>query len=392
MLHSQSSDKQEMLDEIDRALLELKTQSIPFYEQTKTVPQTSKKELPDIHFEFKIEELNRTTPLDLRFNTVVKEYIKLFSVDRHEMFEQIMSKSMHYFPLFEEYLDRHDIPLELKYLPIIESALDPFAVSNSGAVGLWQFKYGSARLFDLKIDSYIDERRDPYKSTDAACRYLKYLHNTFNDWLLVLAAYNGGPGEVRKAIARSGGKTDFYKIRAWLPEQTQNYVPAFVSAVYLMNFPEEHQLYPQKKASDLPLILTDTLKIRYELSFEQISKIIPLTVEELRTLNPQYKKDYIPQLNEPLPLVLPVQYIPEYIKSENKIYTAEKTHVDYFSAQEEAAQTNGKKKIIHEVKKGEYFHKIALEYNCSIENIMYWNKLDTTICYPGQKLIIWVKE
>lgn len=345
---------------------------------------------PEIYYEYRITELNLITPIEIEYNTYVKEYIDIFSVKRKDDFAQIIGLSRMYFPIFEEALDRHGIPLEFKYLPVIESGLNPLAVSKSGAVGLWQFLYGTCSLFELNVTSYIDERRDPYKSTEAACKYVNYLYHTFNDWLLVLAAYNSGPGEVRKAIERSGGKTNYWEIRPYLSEQAQNYVPAFIAAYYLLNNYTDHAITPQEPIYSYHKI--DTLWINYPISFQQISEMIPISMDTLKWLNPAYKLEYIPAGNQKCRLVLPQHKILDYIRQEGRIIANREEIEDYFSKLEKLSSTEDKVQLIHTVQKGEYFHKIAIKYNCSIESIKYWNDLDTNNIYPGQKLIIWISE
>ena len=267
---------------------------------------------PDLYYEFKISELNKTSPVALDFNPYVKAYIELYTIQRRKELATLIGLSQLYFPVFDEALDRNSLPLELKYLTIVESGLNPMAVSRSGAVGLWQFLMGTGNMFDLTVNSYLDERRDPIKSTEAACRYLQYLYSTFHDWQLVMASYNGGPGETRKAIERSGGETDYWKIRPLLSEQAQNYVPAFIAMVYVMNYYADHNIVPVPPSYTYRQL--DTLHIRYAVSFEQISEMIGLPVEHIRFLNPVYKKDYIPELGYPAVLILPEDKIEVYLQ------------------------------------------------------------------------------
>ncbi|MFW5700973.1 MAG: lytic transglycosylase domain-containing protein, partial [Cyclobacteriaceae bacterium] len=263
--------------------------SIPFY--------------PDMFYEYRLVELNKSTPIDIEFNEEVKKQIDRYTIEKRQEFSKIRGLSLLYFPIIEEHLLKYELPLELKYIAVIESSLNPLAKSKSGAVGLWQFLLHSGRLFDLEVNSYIDERKDPYKATDAACRYLKYLHKTFNDWLLAIAAYNGGPGEVRNAIARSGGKTNFWEIKDYMREETRNYVPKFIAAFYVMEYAAEHKItmkYPGITFYDI-----DTVWINNEASFQQISEKIDVPVEIIRFLNPSYTADYLPDTRKPKVLVLP---------------------------------------------------------------------------------------
>ncbi len=254
-------------------------------------PRTSPDD-PDMLYEYRIAGLNRLSPVELVYNADVRRYIDLYTGPRREEMARIIGLSELYFPIFDEILDRHGLPLELKYLTVIESGLNPLATSKSGAVGLWQFLLNTGRLFDLEVTSMVDERCDPYKSTEAASRYLAYLYTTFHDWQLVLSSYNGGPGEVRKAIERCHGETDYWKLRPYLSNQAKNYVPAFVAAIYMLNFYKEHGIVPIKP--DFDYFHTDTLHIRYAVSFSQVSSEIGLDIDHIRMLNPVYKRDYIP--------------------------------------------------------------------------------------------------
>ncbi len=268
----------------------------------------------DMLYEFRIAQLNRTSPVQLDYNEEVRKYIDLYTGPRRAEMAGIIGLSKVYFPIFDEMLDRYSLPYELKYLTIVESGLNPLAVSKSGAVGLWQFLLNTSRLFDLQVTSYIDERRDPWKSTEAACKYLNYLNNTFHDWQLVLSSYNGGPGEVRKAIERCHGETDYWKLRPYLSEQAQNYVPAFIAAMYIMHFYKEHGIVPLEPAYNYNRL--DTLHIRYPVSFGQISAIINLPVDSIRLLNPVYRRDYIPGQQSASVLVLPAAKVSAYLKNE----------------------------------------------------------------------------
>ena len=349
------------------------------------------RQTPDILYEYRLAQLNMSSPVELDFNESVKRYIELFLGPRRAEMERIIGLSSLYFPIFDEYLDKHNLPLELKYLTVVESGLNPEATSSSGAAGLWQFLFNTADMFGLDVNSYVDERRDPYKSTEAACRYLEYLYNTFHDWHLVLSSYNGGPGEVRKAIERNQGETSYWKIRSSLSEQARNYVPAFIATVYVMNFYREHNLVPvvpEYKFTDL-----DTLLIHHSVSFEQIAALIEMPVEEIRILNPVYRRDYIPEIPEGALLVLPADKTASYLRNENRIIGYTKPAVDYKMAQMTGTDTSGKIRIIHQVQVGEYAHKIALQYHCSVESIRAWNNLDENYAiYPGQELVIWIDE
>jgi membrane-bound lytic murein transglycosylase D len=344
----------------------------------------------DMLYEYRLAQLGKQSPVALDYNAEVRRYIDLYTGERKAEMAKVIGLSHLYFPIFDEALERYSLPHELKYLTIVESGLNPLAVSKSGAVGLWQFLINTARLFDLEVTSYLDERRDPYKSTEAACHYLNYLNNTFHDWYLVLSSYNSGPGEVRKAIERCGGETNYWKLRPYLSEQTRNYVPAFIAAIYLMNYYHEHNIIPVEPEYDYRNV--DTLHIHYPISFEQISAIIALPVEQIRLLNPVYRRDYIPGQQPWSLLMLPADKIPAYLRHEISILGYSTPPVDYNLMVKNAGSTEGRTKIIHIVKPGEFTHRIAMTYNCTLENIKVWNNLPGYEVQAGQKLVIWVEN
>jgi membrane-bound lytic murein transglycosylase D len=342
--------------------------------------QDSINQFSEIYYEYRFALLDKKTPLSIEYNALVQKHINRYLNGKRNEISDYLALSKFYFPIFEEYLDKYDLPIELKYLSIVESGLNPFAKSPSGAVGLWQFLYNSAPMFDLKITSFVDERRDTYKSTDAACKYFKYLYQTFNDWNLVLAAYNGGPGVVRNAIERSGGKTDLWEMLPYMPEQTQNYVPAFLAMNYLMNYAQQHDIEPSD--TTITLLKTDTIMISYPLSFSQIETNIGVSIDKLRLLNPTYKLDMIPETGEKHILILPSNKIAEFLRHENKILSDTTKNVI----------RNRIQKIQYLVEKGDFLHKIALKYNCNPSEIREWNNLSSDFISPGQKLIIWVEN
>lgn len=232
------------------------------------------------------------TVMELSYNQVVKNHIEMYAGRRRDQVSYMLALGEYYFPMFEEALDREGMPLELKYLPVIESALNPTAVSRVGATGLWQFMLKTGKGYGLEVNSLVDERRDPYKSTQAAVKYLKDLYTIYGDWNLVIAAYNCGPGNVNKAIARSGGKRDYWEIYNRLPRETRGYVPAFIAANYIMNHYADHNICPAGAyGSELAL---DTVHVNEEMHFEQIAGVLNMPVSEIKRLNPQYKKDIIP--------------------------------------------------------------------------------------------------
>lgn len=344
---------------------------------------------PDLVYEYRITELNHHTPIELDYNDYVRRYIDVYTIEKRDHLAKIAGRAERYFPMIEQKLDEYDLPHELKYLAVIESALDPFAVSSSGAVGLWQFKHNTAQMFDLVVNSYIDERRDPYKSTEAACKYLKYLYRLYDNWQLALGAYNGGPGAIRKAIARADGKRSFWELYPHLPAQTKSYLPAFIAVNYAMNHMEKHKITPEKL--DSQYIDTDTVNLSYGFSFQNISEKINISVSLLKELNPAYRRDFIPNMDRQTVLILPNNQVTTFLREEESIYESSKMKrdipvkkIDSFGSDE------NKKKITHIVQKGEYFHKIAMKYNCTIADIKEWNDLPDNNLNIGDKLEIWI--
>ena len=352
--------------------------------------KSSQSVFPDMYFEYRLEKLGKTSAIKLDFNADVRKYIDKFLNERKEQVARMMGLKELYFPIFEEYCSKYQLPLELKYLPVLESGLDPLAISATGATGLWQFKLNSAKLLGLTVSSYIDQRNDPYLSTDAACRYLKYLYSMFRDWQLALAAYNGGPGEVRNAIIRSGYKLNFWQLQPYLSEQTRNYVPAFIAAVYVMNYANEHGIKAIKPKYSF--FQTDTVWIQEAVSFMQISQKLQLDTGILRFLNPAYKTDYIPDTDEPNLLVLPANKVSAFLNNKNRIYSQQVHQTNYVDKLNNAGNTAGLKKSLYVVQKGDYLHKIALQFGCSVENISAWNNLKDLNLNVGQELIIWQND
>lgn len=349
-----------------------------------TIPITKKwQNLTDLDYEKMFFELNLKTPIDFDYNPIVKQHIDFFLYKRRDLLSKVMGLSKFYFPIIEEALDKYGLPLELKYLAIVESALNPVAKSKTGAIGLWQFKYNTALMLDLTIDNYIDERQDPVKSTDAACRYLDFLFNTFNDWQLALASYNGGPGLIRNSVARSQGKSQFWDLRNSLPEETKGYVPAFLAIAFLLENAKTFEIEP----SIPPLYYhqVDTVLTTKALHFQRIADYINVPLETIRFLNPIYKKNYIPAMAKAMPINLPTAKIPLFIEKLPQI--AEQV---FPAGQKSNLFTEEKIKVIHTVEKGEYLNRIALLYRCSIENIIEWNQLSNNAIHSGQELILWV--
>lgn len=355
---------------------------------TYNYPFDSIPKFTDDILEERLKLLDGNTPFDLTFNDRVSAFINLYAVKRRPLTEKAMGLATFYFPLFESILDEEGLPLEFKYLAVVESALNPTARSRAGATGLWQFMYATGKMNGLEVSSYQDDRMDPIKATYAACKYFKSLYKIYGDWTLVLAAYNCGPGNVNKAIRRSGYQRDYWKIFPYLPRETRGYVPAFIAVNYIMNYPAEHNLYPLKPM--FTFFDFDTLIINKKLKFEQIAAALNITMEELRFLNPSYKKDLIPFNGENHVLRLPKEQVGLFVLNEDLIYEYDQT----------LAQTDAdgrkyvweEKEIIHRVSSGQYLGSIASRYGVSTNNLMEWNNLRSTTIHPGKDLIIYKSE
>ncbi len=343
---------------------------------------------PDLAYEYKIAEIDNLSPIDFDFNEHVKRYIEIYTIERRDQVSQMLGLAELYFPLFEECLDKYNLPLELKYLAVVESALNPLAVSPSGAVGLWQFKLDASRMFDLEVNSYIDERMDPVKSTEAACVYLEYLYRIFDNWHLALAAYNAGPGAVRNAIQRSGGQTNFWKIFDALPEAAQNYVPAFIAAAYVMKNAESHEIV--KVSPIISYTLADSVQVKQPAKFSVIAEKTGVPIETIQFLNPMYRQGFIPKTGLPVPIFLPKKSIPLFIANEVAIYESlsqTKTYNDIIAS---SGSTKNKVKHQHTILAGEYLHKIAIRYGCTIDDIQVWNPQLANELAIGQVINVWV--
>jgi len=341
----------------------------------------------DATYAARLAKLDAESPFDLEYNDAVKAYIEMYAMRKRELLSRVMGMSQLYFPMIEQLLDKYNIPLEMKYLAIIESAMNPRIRSRAGAMGLWQFMYTTGRLYDLKVTSYVDERCDPYKETVAACEYLRFLYDMFGDWQLVLAAYNSGPGSVNKAIRRSGGKKTYWEIRPYLPKETQGYVPAFIAVNYVMNHTAEHNLY-----SSIPkrtFFEVDTVKVKQQITFEQISAVLNIPVEEVEFLNPCYKKGIIPYSPDaPYSLCLPAAKVGSFVTNEQAIYNylkKEKPNSQDVMAMQEVQR-------VHIVKKGEHLNMIANKYKCTIYDLKLWNNLQTNYVKPGQQLVVYINK
>ncbi len=354
----------------------------------------NQKELPDSVYISRLQNLDSFIPMP--FNESVKKFINFYLNKRGGQVAIMMGLTNYYFPLFEEALARYDLPAELKYLPIIESALNPKIVSKAGASGLWQFMYGTAKMYGLEINSYIDERNDPVKSTDAAARYLRDLYAIYGDWHVVIAAYNCGPGNINKAVRRSGGKQSYWEIYSRLPKETRGYVPIFIAANYVMNHSQEHNLFPVMPSFKM---LTDTIILTSYLNFEQISANLNIPIQEIRQLNPQYKRDIIPaRQGKTYVLKLPIDKISPFIENEARIYAHNRdkyfpnNQIVLVKEDHGSIDLDGKKKIYYTVRKGDTPGAIASKYRVSLSNLCAWNNIRKNVIRTGQKLAIYSKD
>ena len=333
----------------------------------------------------RLEYLDAKSAFNISYNETLEKSIKYYLKNRKKSFERLIGMSEYYFPYFEESLSKYNLPLEIKYLAIVESALNPKAVSRVGATGLWQFMYGTAKQYKLEINTFVDERSDLLKSTEAACQYMSNMYQIFGDWDLVLASYNAGPGNVSKAIRRSGGKQNYWNIRPFLPKETQGYVPAFLATMYVYEFHKDHGYEPQ--SFEYKPVLTDTIRLKQKVTFKQLSELLDISIEELQFLNPSYKRDFVPfQTDKTHAVRLPLDKVAIMTSNEKLIY-------DYinqdFAKEEQPIETLLVEDIeYYTVKRGDYLGKIANRYNVSVNDIKRWNHLRGNNLKVGKKLKI----
>lgn len=345
----------------------------------------------------RLAEMNAKSPFRIEYNQSLENVIKSFLKYRKKSFGRLMAISEYYFPLFEEEFAKNNIPLEMKYLAVVESALNPKAVSKMGATGLWQFMYHTGKQYNLTIDSYVDERSDPLKATAAASQYMTNMHAIFGDWELVLAAYNSGPGNVSKAIRRSGGKQNYWNIRKNLPKETQGYVPAFLATMYLYNYRKEHGIVPDR--AEVPHFATDTIMIKREISFKQISDLLDVPVSQLQLLNPSYKLNLVPFYKEKNHyLRLPLDKIAVFTSNEDKIYAyaqyqLEQKESPFQSSSAIASQTVSQKRTkYYKVRRGDNLGAIANKYDVSVADLKKWNRIKGNMITAGKSLKIFSTE
>lgn len=342
--------------------------------------------LPDSVYESRLRAL--ASPIQLPYNPVVKRYIDRYTDTRYGTINRIMSLSQYYFPIIEEELLRAELPVELRAMPIIESALATTAVSPRGAAGLWQFMPYTGKSYGLEVNSLVDERRDAVLSTRAACKYLRDLYKLYNDWTLAIAAYNCGPGNVNKALARAGAECKtFWDIYYYLPPETRGYVPAFIGASYAFAYHKNHNI--EYEPSPLPLA-TDTITVRRIMHLGQVASTLDIPIEMLRKLNPQYKLDIIPATTKSYALTLPTQFVSQYIEREKEIFSKDSTYLkEYINPANIDKKRLERPGFTYTVKSGDTLSGIANRYRVSVKNLMRWNGLrSANRLRVGQKLRI----
>ncbi|RTY95866.1 LysM peptidoglycan-binding domain-containing protein [Flavobacterium sp. GT3R68] len=351
--------------------------------------------------------MDAKSPFNIEYNQGLENVIKSFLKNRKKSFERLMAISEYYFPIFEEAMARQNVPLEIKYLAVVESALNPKAVSRVGATGLWQFMFQTGKQYNLDISTYVDERSDPVKASDAAATYMSNMYKIFGDWDLVLASYNSGPGNIAKAIRRSGGHQNYWNIRKNLPKETQGYVPAFLATMYIYEYHKEHGIVPNRAI--IKHFATDTIMIKQQISFKQISELLCIPVSQLQLLNPSYKRDVIPYIaGQQNFLRLPNDKIAIYTSNEDKIYA----YVQYEESLREKTFTRGYERAIasrdsintnpdsttvsgikyYKVKRGDNLSDIAGKYGVAMSDIKKWNKLKSNKVPLGKNLKIHTSE
>lgn len=331
--------------------------------------------------------------MEMPYNSVIRSYIDLYTVRKRRQVEYMLGMSNYYFPIFEQVLGENNLPYELKYLSIIESALNTTIVSRMGAAGLWQLMIGTGRMYGLEINSLVDERLSPVKASNAAAHFLKDLYSIYGDWNLVIASYNCGPGNVNKAIRRAGGKRDYWAIYPFLPRETRGYVPIFIAANYSLIYASEHNLCPA--VVNMPA-LTDTVMVHQRIHLEQIATILNLPIDEVRLLNPQYRKDIIPGDIKPYSLCLPLNYANTFIDKFNEVvsYKAEelinnrRNEIEIQQASSTITPGGYGKVIYYKVKKGQTIGEIANRNGVSVAKLKKWNNIHGSTIRIGQRLKI----
>jgi membrane-bound lytic murein transglycosylase D len=351
-------------------------------------------QIPDTVYEHRLSKINSI--INLPFNNIIRNHIEVYTIRQREKFCAVLGLKDYYFPMIEDVFDSYGLPAEFKYMAVIESALNPNAVNGrSGAAGMWQFMYSTGRLYGLTINSVVDERKDPVKATHAAARYIKDLYDIYKDWVLVIAAYDCGPGNVNKAIKRSGNNKDYWKIYYNLPRETRGYIPQYIAAAYAVTYYQEHNLQP------LPLnipVATDTIMVNKDIHLAQISEVMNIPLGELQALNPQYRTGLVPGSSKPQSLTLPMNHLGDFIDLTDTIRhykpdvylnrvtrIADPTRSTYINT-----DIKGKTKLIYTVKDGDNIGFIAEWYKVGLSDLRNWNNIYRNNIRVGQKLVVYV--
>ncbi len=349
--------------------------------------------LPDSVYEERISRI--PSVVSLKFNSIIRNHIHVYTIRQREKFAAVLGLKDYYFPMIEDIFESYGLPTELKYMAVIESAHNVNAVSRVGATGMWQFMHSTGKSYGLTINSVIDERRDPVKSTHAAARFIKDLYSIYNDWILVIAAYNCGPGNVNKAIRRSDNRKDYWEIYYRLPRETRGYIPMFVAAAYAVNY------YPEHKIRPLPLnipVATDTIMINSDMHLNQISEVMGIPPGELRTLNPQYRTGLVPGSSKPMSLTLPLAHLGDFIdltdtikNYKSDVYLSKTTRIDDPSRTTFVpVDIKGRTRLVYTVREGDNLGYIAEWYRVGLSDLRSWNNIYSNRILVGQKLVVYV--
>ncbi len=386
------SEKDALVADIDSNTLKLRSKMYPYvFPGDLNIYGFDQGDIPtysDSAYQYRLSLLESEIPLE--YNQQVKAYIDLYAVRKRQLVSKVLSTSKFYFPIFEEVFDRENIPLEMKYLAVIESALNQQAISPVGAAGLWQFMAPTGRMYGLRTDSYIDDRKDIVKSTEAAVKYFKNSYRLYGDWLLVIASYNCGPGNVSKAIRKSGGKRNIWEIMPYLPRETRGYVPAFIAAAYVMNYASAHNIYPAEEQMYYQL---DTVMVDNTMSIEQLALALNITSEEIKQLNPSLKRGVIPFSPNGIAITLPYHHAVRVGALRNDSNFMANVTGELIALNREAQQSRNTR-VIYKVKNGDKLLRIARKYDVTVAELKQWNKgkIRNNKVNKGQKIIIYANR
>lgn len=387
-----SSNEMKSLDSI---YLQFINNNCTVYHSDTTVFNDVISEVPDSILRAQVEFLNLNSSINYQFNKYTSPFIKLYAYRRRELMSAILEKEKYYFPVFEKYLRKYDLPLELKYLAVVESALNPKIKSRVGAAGLWQFMYATGKMYDLNVTSYQDDRFDVELATDAACKYLKFLYGMYNNWELALAAYNTGPGNVNKAIRRSGGQRSFYGIYPFLPRETRAYYPLFVGASVVLSNSDFYKLQADSSLNYVHYEAVDSVHLHQTFSMNHLADFFQVNIDVIKQYNPIYYRSIIPgSVKQPGVLKLPLELLNKYYEDEDSLYRFISSDIKKINEIEKEIKyiESLNTKITHKVRSGEVLGTIARKYGVSVTKIKSWNGLRSDRISVGQKLIIYPKS